>query len=239
MVHPRTRAFCLVIISLMALSFLANGQSPAGDSNKKVEIAVERSKAATEVLTRLAALPEGKGIPKEIAEKMNMLGVVPDVFQLSLLFSRGIRGHGMASIKHEGSWSLPSYFFFGKSNGFDLSSVGKKNFDVIVAVVNARTDVSKPSDKSSRQPRDKSDKPQVHAFSFADGELKPLKVKVGVLSALSGAAIHIAEDGSLNKAIYGVKNGADIVLGKIDSAKQLPPEISAFRDTLAQLFPVK
>lgn len=220
----------------------ANGVSQnTSKDDKKVKTAVERSKKATEALKRVIALPEGKGIPKDIAEKIDLIGVVPDVFQISLLFSKGFRGYGVASLRADDGWNLPSYYFFGQANGFDLTGVGSKHFDIIMVVVNARREAKKEKDKTKPAPtdkKDKSDERRSYIYAFSDGVLTPVKLKTGFLASLTGATTNIISDDNLNKVIYGARGG-DVLLGKIDAAKQIPPEVTAFRDTVNQAFPVK
>lgn len=98
----------LVFCALLLAAFSA---IPAVFAQKvdqeKLETAIERSKASIEVIKAVAALPDGKGIPNDVIEKANMIGVVPDAFQLSLAISRGVRGHGVFSVRRESGWSLP------------------------------------------------------------------------------------------------------------------------------------
>ena len=209
---------------------------------EKAKIAIERSQTATDVLKKVAALPEGEGIPKNVAEKMNLIGVIPDAFQLSLLFARGVRGHGVVSVRRDDGWTLPSCFFFGRSTGFDMSSIGSKRFDLVLAVVNAEIDPPKKKVKNAPETQDKKvkkdakDKPQAYLYAFTDGVLKPVALKTGIFSALLGAQTNVVYDKGLNKAIYGV-NGDDVLLGKFDISKDLPTETKAFRETVNSLFP--
>lgn len=230
----------LTICLLILLPVTGVSQNQSKD-DKKIKTAVERSKKATEVLKQVIALPEGKGIPKEISEKMNLIGVVPDVFQISLLFSKGFRGYGVASVRRDDGWSLPSYYFFGQANGFDLTGIGSKHFDIIMVVVNARTERKKKEDKAKTIPtdkKDKSDERRSYIYAFADGVLSPIKLRTGFLAALSGATTNVIYDDSLNKVIYGAK-GDDILGGKIDETKQVPSEVPAFREILDQAYPGK
>lgn len=229
----------LTIFCLIFLPIVGTSQSKPTDEDK-IKTAVERTKKATEILKQVAALPADKGIPKDIAEKMNLIGIVPDVFQLSLLFSKAVRGYGVSSIRQDNGWSMPSYYFFGQASGVDLTSVGSKHFDLVMVVVNADLKIKKGKDKTkpTADKKGKADKPQSYLYAFADGILKPLATKAGLVSALLGAQTNIVYDNKLNKAVYGAK-GDDVVLGNIDLARQIPPEVTGFRDALNQLFPVK
>jgi hypothetical protein len=250
---PALRQISVQIVVLSIASSFLFSTSAIPQSNKteksveKARIALERSQTATEVLKKVAALPEGQGIPKDVAEKMNLIGVIPDAFQLSLLFARGVRGHGVVSVRREDGWTLPSYFFLGRSTGFDMSSVGSKRFDLVLAVVNADIEPPKKTVKNAPKNQDKKDKkdkkddkdkPQAYLYAFADGVLKPIALKTGVFSALLGAQTNIIYDQALNKAVYAV-DGDDILLGKVDSSMPLPTETQTFRETVNSLFPAK
>jgi lipid-binding SYLF domain-containing protein len=89
----------MLAILLLCISGIASAQ---GKDVKKITNAIERAKNATEVLKQVAALPEDKGIPKEVREKMNLIGVIPNALRLSLLFSKGYRGYGLSSLKKDG-----------------------------------------------------------------------------------------------------------------------------------------
>ena len=243
MTYTPIRVLSFLTICLSILSLPTIGISQKKKDEKKVTTAIERAKKATEVLKQVAALPEDKGIPKDITEKMNLVGVIPDASQLSLLFSKGFRGHGISCLRQDNGWSLPAFYFFGQANGFDLTGVSYKHFDLIMVVVGAKTKPKKDKEKDKANPpsadkKDKPDKPRSYFYIFAEGLLKPVALKTGFLDALLGAQITIAYDNKLNKAVYGVK-GDDVFLGKIDVARQSPSEVTVFRDALNATYPVK
>jgi hypothetical protein len=231
------------MVSLTLILFPAVGISQdRSKDDERISVAVERLKKAGEVLKQLAALPEDKGIPKEITENMNLISIIPDAGEVSLLFSKAFGGRGVSSLKEDAGWSLPSYFGLGQSTGLDLSSIGSKHFDFIMIVVNAKYKKTKgKADEKTDPPTTKqpnSDKRKVYWYAFTDGVLKPIPLKNGVVSALLGAQTTVAYDNKLNKAVYGIK-GDDVLRGKVDAARQVPSEITAFRDTLNQLYPAK
>jgi hypothetical protein len=222
----------LILSSLTVLSVEGFSQTSTKEA-ERVKNAAERSRKATEVLRLVADLPDGKGIPKEISEKMTLIGVIPDAFQLSLLVSKGVRGYGLSSLKQEGSWSMPSFYFFGKANGLDLTTIGTKRFDLIMVVVDLviKKEIDPATGKKVKQEKSKS-----YIYSFADGVLKPVPARGGFVSVLLGGQTNIVYDDKLNKAVYGVK-GNDVMRGNVDPAKPTIPETADFRDLLQQLFP--
>ncbi|MFN0278516.1 MAG: hypothetical protein ACKVRN_07935 [Pyrinomonadaceae bacterium] len=222
---------------LILLPIVGASQDKSKDEDR-IKTAVEQSKVANDILKQVAALPEAKGIPKKLTEKMNSIGVTPGVSVKSLdsFNSNGVRG--VTSLRQDNGWSLPA-FFIGKGVRFDLAEIGAKHFDLVVVIVNAR--FKRKNDKNNNEPpdkKDKSDKPQIYFFyAFANGVLKPITLKSGNTTAMGGAHMTIYDD-KLNKAVFGAK-GEDIHLFQIDAARQIPREITAFRDTLDQLYPAK
>ena len=85
---------------------------------------------------------------------------------------------------------------------------------------------------------EKDDKPSLHAYIFAEGTLRPLSLKTSFWNSLVGAETNIVHDNKMNKAVYGA-NGKNVLLGDYDSAKQLPPEITSFRDAVTELYPAQ
>lgn len=225
----------MLAILLLCISGIASAQGKDAD---KITNALERAKRATEVLKQVAALPEDKGIPKDVREKMNLIGVIPNALRLSLLFSKGYRGYGLSSLKKEGVWSAPAFYFFGASFGVSLTGVGTQHPDIVMAVVNAPTEVKKKKDKTKPKPKkDDPDQPRAYIYTFADGALKPLGViRTSWLTPLTGAGLNIVYDDNLNKAVYAAK-GDDVLLGGFDKTRTVPNEITGFRDAVQELFP--
>lgn len=216
-----------LIIWIVVLAVIGAGQSKA--DVEKQTAAIERVNRAASVLRLVAGLPDGKGIPKEISEKMNLVGVIPDAENKKVLVSTTVRGHGVSSLRQDGRWSLPAYYYFGVSNGYDLSAFGREHFDLIMACVNARL-------PKQQKPKNKSDEPKVYVYAFIQGELRLLTDKKGLMATFGWT--NLAYDGSLNKAVYNAK-GDDILLGSTDPNKTPPSEVISFRDALNQAFPEK
>ena len=114
---------------------------------------------------------------------MNLVGVITDASQLSILFSKGFTGRGVSSMLHDSRLT------------------------------------------------------QSYVYIFADGLLKPVALQADFVNSLLGGQT-IIYNNKLNKAVYGVK-GEDVHLDKIDAAKQIPPEVTAFRDAVNATYPVK
>lgn len=197
---------------------------------EKLDVAISRSRKAAEIIKAVMALPDGKGVPKEVVEKANIIGVVPDVFQLSLVISRAVRGHGVFSVRRQSSWTLPVYYFYGGRGG--PSKAGAKNFDLIFVVIDADLKSDKVKEPRSDK-KEKERKAQLFLYSFSGGVLSPMKAVENRFLFIKSS--NVAYDDSLNKLVYGVK-GNDIASGKAASPKLASPDVTAFRDALTDLF---
>jgi hypothetical protein len=228
---------CTLVLAALICNWTtaARGQkTQPGEQDDKGSIALKRSTAAGDVIRAIAALPEGNGIPRGIAQKMNLIGVVPDAFEFSMLFSKGLRGHGIASLKQNGVWSLPAFYFYGKSSGLDFTTVGSKRFDIVMVVVNAALQEKDPGKKNKTRKKDDPQKPELYVYAFADGRLTQINKPQGFFSQLLGSTTLIY-DNALNKAIYSTK-GDEILLGKLPNTNS-PPEAVKFQAALNELFP--
>ena len=233
---PVTRKFYLVLLTIILLFPIFSTTYAFGQEidTAKLDIAVSRSKKAAEIIKAVMTLPDGKGIPKDVIEKANVIGVVPDAFQLSLLIRRAVRGHGVLSVRRETGWTLPIYYFYGGSGG--PSKAGAKNFDIVLVVVDADLNGDQSDKPKSDKKKGKAGNAKLFLYSFSDGVLAPMKgVKNHVVFINSPSAVY---DESLNKLVYGVK-GDDIVSGKTADPKLASPDVAAFRDALTELYQVK
>jgi hypothetical protein len=221
-------------ILLLCISGIASAQ---GKNEGKITNAIERAKRATAVLKQVAALPDDKGIPKEVREKMNLVGVIPNALRLSLLFSKGYRGYGLSSLKKDGVWSAPAFYFFGASFGVSLTGVDTQHPDIVMAVVNAPTEVKKKDKTKPKPKKDDPAQPRAYIYTFADGTLKTLGViRTSWLTPLTGAGLNIVYDDNLNEAVYAAK-GDEVLTGGFDKTRTVPNEITGFRDAVQELFP--
>jgi hypothetical protein len=233
----RTKVIVFFALLLPASTVLAQKTE-----KEKLDLAMERAKLASETLRAVAELPNGKGLPKEVADKAVLIGIVPDASRLSLLFSRATRGHGMFSVREAGKpWSLPVFCLYYSAPGFKFSGVGPKSVDAVFVVTaeNPAATANAPSAKS-KQPRTKY---KVFSYAFGNGELKlisgtsPSDNSLGLSSFFKDSPGWKNED-SFNKAVYGTK-GDEVLDGKVADSKISGTAVADFRDALNELFPTR
>jgi len=235
MSHKRKDSI-LCFAGLIALcSVSAFGQK----TDKDIEVAVTRSKKAAEIIQAVASLTVDKGIPPDIVERANMIGVVPDMLRLSMVIASGNRGHGVFSVRRDSGWGLPVFFFSG-GESTDLGKIGKKHFDLVLVVVNANIDADK-KDKNINDPNERPKKSEVYAYAFYDGILTALNIFPNHVFGLIKTP-NVTYDDALNKKMYGAK-GNDVALGKLkgtdSETKALTTGVGAFKEALNKLYPPK
>jgi len=232
---PITRTFALMFVTILFLLLLGGAEAAFGQKTdtENINVAISRSKKAAEIIKVVMSLPDGKGIPKDVTEQAKMIGVVPSAFELSLAVIHAVRGHGVFSVRRESGWTLPAFYFYGGTGG--PSKPGTKNFDIIFVVVDAKLNGDK-TNKPKSDDKKKVDKSKLFLYTFADGELAPMKaVETRSFFIKSPNAKY---DDSLNKLVYGSK-GEDIASGKASNPKLTSPDVAAFRDALTELYPQK
>nr|AIA13558.1 Family of unknown function (DUF500) [uncultured bacterium] len=232
--------------SLIALLLsLVPGQTSYGRAN--LQTAVRRSQNSAKTIKVVTELPEDESIPKEFFERAQAIAVFPDVAKLNLLFSQGMKGYGVVSIRQTEGWSLPSYYRFGSSH-FTAKIAGAKSFDLVILFMKKdtldwfqegrflfkglRAGVAGPVGKLTRQADLDMSGIGVIMYMLVDGKLKGMNIDSDLLD---GA--YIDPDNNINNAVYGIK-GREVLQGKAPkSSPATVPGFTAFRDILNEKFP--
>jgi len=214
------------------------GFSQSHVKGDKIETALGRVTDAGEVIKAVLALPEGKGIPKEVRERASMLGVLTEAGQTKVLLTKAVAGKGISVLRQkDGRWSLPAFFSMSQVTNYASFGASKKRFAIILVTTNLTLDDK--GKKVKNKPAADEDKERSYAWTFADGEMKELTLNgTGFLTAFAGMSTNLMYDKSLNKAFYSAK-GDDILLNKIDISKAYPSELITYRDLIQGLLPQK
>jgi lipid-binding SYLF domain-containing protein len=242
---PRFKSISLITASL----FLLMVSSAIGQKldTKKLETVVERSNQAADIVKTLAALPHGEGIPKEVLQKAQIIGVVPNAFRLSLLIASGVRGHGVFSLKGEHGWDLPVSFFYSGSN-YGPKGVSSKSIAFIFIFINPSSKdlfvdkkakiraAAGPVETSSKDAQELIEKADLLIYTLSDGKL------AGTSVAENQALVFIPTpnllfDDDLNKSLYGA-TGKEILGGRSTNSNSAVPTVSGFPDALNTFLPV-
>ncbi len=238
-----SRMVPIISLIIMLLS-LFPGQVSYGRMN--LETAVRRSQNSAKTIKVVTDLPEDESIPKEFFQRAQAIAVFPDVAKLNLLFSQGMKGYGVVSIRQPEGWSLPSYYRFGSAH-FSLKIAGAKSFDLVILFMKKdvldwfregrflfkglRAGVAGPIGKLTRQADLDMSGIGVIMYMLVDGKLKGMNIDSDLFD---GA--YIDPDNNINKSIYGIK-GREILEGKAPKLSPTTPGFTAFRDILNEKFP--
>src|SRR5918993_3365261 len=84
--------------------------TPAAAQNKFPR-AIERSEDAARIIELLTLLPES-GIPKELMERAEAIGVFPRVKKETAFFSHITYGFGVISARTDNLWTMPAFYEF-------------------------------------------------------------------------------------------------------------------------------
>jgi lipid-binding SYLF domain-containing protein len=116
------------MICAATLAFTQTAATQNADQSK----AVDRVKAASEVINDIMATPD-KAIPEEVMGSAKCVAVVPSMLKGGFIFG-GRYGRGVASCRTPKGWSAPAFFTIkGGSFGFQI---GGQAVDLIMLVMN-------------------------------------------------------------------------------------------------------
>lgn len=99
----------LLLLQSTPVSLSGTPQKP---DPKKFQHAIGRSTDAARILNLLAAAPES-GIPKEILDRSEAIGVFPKVEKDTVIFTQTTNGYGVISSRTEKGWTMPAFYRFG------------------------------------------------------------------------------------------------------------------------------
>ncbi len=100
-----------IVVSLIFAVAMLPYKSSALAQNPKWAHAMERSGDAGKIVTLLALVPDS-GLPKELVDKAEAVGVFPKIRKETALFSTVSQGYGVISVRQDRSWSLPAFYQF-------------------------------------------------------------------------------------------------------------------------------
>src|SRR5205085_91052 len=96
-------AVCVLSVSLLVFT--------TASAQNRFPHAIERSGDASRIIASLALVPES-GLPKELVDKAEAVGVFPKVERETLYFTHTIEGYGVISARTEGGWTMPAFYQF-------------------------------------------------------------------------------------------------------------------------------
>src|SRR5437867_1844949 len=117
----------LLLLHPTSSSFSSYAQKP---DPRKFQHAVNRSADAGRIVTLLAVAPES-GLPKEIADRAEAIGVFPKVIKETAMFSQMSKGYGVISARTNKGWTLPAFYQFS-GGGYGNPFANTETYAVIL-----------------------------------------------------------------------------------------------------------
>ncbi len=205
--------------------------------------AIKRSEAAAEVVTKLSR-PSPNGIPKELINKSEAIGVF-FCKKTDLIIEHAVVCPGVISRHLPTGWSLPAFFRFGAGVlGRPDSAIAGATAIVLLfmneeSIIWLKGRLELKGKKSAVAGQLGSiTKEQISELVNAPLIAYVVLKDVLVGRTLSGGSFRgfaVGPDNNINRPLYGIK-GHEILSGRAISSILIPPEISAFRESLQKQY---
>ena len=237
----RVHAASSAAAGLLALLLVLPGQASA---QKKFPKAIERSGDAARIVELLAVVPDS-GMPKELMEKVEAVGIFPKVDRETLMFSQLTHGFGVVSARSDGGWTPPAFYQFG-GGGFGNPFASKETYAVIflfmtkdavaafekggVEFKDQKKAIAGPVGSVTDEQRKEMEGAHILAYAYYNGRLKGIEFKKGFMKNFG-----LNPDNNINKPLYGMK-GREVLAGKTVDESKLPAGITAYREALTKYY---
>jgi lipid-binding SYLF domain-containing protein len=123
-----TATWLIVVLALTAIATTLQTSSKVDP--KKFKHAVDRSDDASRIVAALALVPD-TGLPRELIDKAEAVGVFPKVKKETVMFSSVSQGYGVISSRQGSGWSLPAYYQFS-GGGYGSPFAGTETFGIVM-----------------------------------------------------------------------------------------------------------
>lgn len=224
---------------------LLTGHAPAASAkDTSAEQAKKASARAANSSKVLQTATGDRGIPKELLEKAQAVGVFPHLVKTKLLFEHLTISYGVVSARLPTGWSFPAYYAFGGA-GFEFNVPGGETADVVMLFMNAEAVGWFQKGRFELNDRRKAVKGEVGPLT--DEQRARLAQANIILYTVVGGEVSgkdydsnffnsfgLNPDNKLNKAVYGIKS-SETLAGKPNKTGTLPREVTDFRDALSKL----
>lgn len=234
-----------VLVTLVTTAVFLAGGPKASAQKPRFAHAIERSGDAGRIISLLALVPDS-GLPKELVDKAQAVGVFPKVRKESALFVNSSLGYGVISVRQDKGWSWPAFYAFG-GGGYGSPFAKNEASAVIllfmtkdalswfekggVPLKNEKKALAGPVGTISEQQRKELEGAQVLAYSYYNGRLDGTAFGKSFWKSFA-----LNPDNNINKPMYGIKGREVLAGGKIDPST-VPAGISAFQEALAKYYP--
>ena len=234
----------LALSLLLQLTPASFSRTPQKPDPKKFQHAIGRSTDAARILNLLAVAPDN-GIPKEILDRAEAIGVFPKVEKDTVIFTQTTNGYGVISSRTEKGWTMPAFYRFGGGGYTNPFSSGESYALILlfltkdslkwfekggVVLADDREAIEGPvGTLSDAQRQSLIDQPML-AYAYYNGNLTGKG-----FSTTFWKAFALNPDNNINTPIYGVK-GREVLAGaNLDSTKVLQG-IGVYQEALIKYY---
>jgi lipid-binding SYLF domain-containing protein len=224
---------------------LALSESSAFAQKPKWAHAIERSGDAGRIMSLLALVPDS-GLPKELVDKAEAVGVFPKVRKETAFFTTMSQGYGVISSRQESGWSLPAFYAFGGGGYGNPFAKNEASAVVLlfmtkdalgwfekggVPLKNEKKALAGPVGAITDEQRKEMEGAQILAYSYYNGKLDGTAFGKSFWKNFA-----LNPDNNINKPVYGMK-GREVLAGKEVDSSTVPTGISAYQEALEKYFP--
>lgn len=229
-----------IINAIFGLSLIVPVLFTPAAAQNKFPRAIERSEDAARIIELLTLLPES-GLPKELMERAEAIGVFPKVKKETALFSHSTYGYGVISARIDNLWTMPAFYEFwgaGYGNPFEGSDMHGvillfMTKDAVAAfekggvkLKGEKKALAGPVGIMTDEQRKEVEGAHILGYAYYNGRLKGASFGK---SFWKGFALN--PDNKINKPLYRMK-GREVLAGKTIDAATLPAGIPAYQAAL-------
>ena len=213
--------------------------TPAAAQNKFPR-AIERSEDAARIIELLTLLPES-GIPKELMERAEAIGVFPKVRKETAFFSHITYGFGVISARTDNLWTMPAFYEFAGA-GYGNPFAANDMYGVIllfmtkdavagfekggVKLKGEKKALAGPVGTITDEQRKELEGAHILAYAYFNGRLKGTTFGKSFWKGFG-----LNPDNNINKPLYRMK-GREVLAGKNVDPATLPAGIPAYQAAL-------
>ncbi len=247
MKSKRIKPMSSVVLALSLILLLLLLPATAAAQQNKFEDARERSADAARIIELVTLVSEG-GIPKELVDKAEAVGVFPRVERETAFITQATLGYGVISARTESGWTLPAFYVFGGS-GYGNPFAKDERYGVIllfmtkdavaafekggVKLANEKKALAGPVGAVTDEQRKEIEGAHILAYAYFNGKLKGTTYGKSFWKSFA-----LNPDNNINKPLYGMK-GREVLTGKQVNATSLPTEIPAYQTALQKFYAAK
>ena len=230
-----------IVAAISLTSFATANQKP---DPQKFQHAIIRSADAGRILSLLAAASDN-GIPKELIDRAEAIGVFPKVDKETVVFTQTTRGYGVISSRTEKGWTMPAFYRFG-GGGYTSPFSDSESYALVLlfltkdslkwfekggVLLSANQEaVEGPVGTISDVQRKALEGETMLAYAYFNG-----KVSGKGFSTRFWKAFALNPDNNINTPLYGMK-GREVLAGANLDSTQILGGISAYQEALTKHF---